>query len=348
MKKIHIAGGGIAGMSAAIYLSKKSVPVTIFEKRSNIGQSRHGDYEGLENWIFDENTPLFFKNIGFDLSKINLHPISEFKVHCENKSPLLVRSKKPFFSLVKRGPLDGDFDNQLYQQCKESGVKFRFNVNASDKCDIIATGSRKASAFVRGSSFRTNLKNQVHLLLGEKFSPKGYAYLIIHNGHGTIATAFKKVMKSNNDYLNSCKEYFKKIDIPITDEKDFGSRGSFAFSSGKISKPIRVGEAGGFQDYLFGFGMKMSMMSGYFAGLYMNEEKTNAKLLLKTINKKRRISFLNRVLYERLNDENMYYLAQKFSHSNIPLSILMEAYKWNFKTFFKWLYFKNRYEIRPT
>jgi len=92
----------------------------------------------------------------------------------------------------------------------------------------------------------------------------------------------------------------------------------------------------------------MSMMSGYFAGLYMNGEKTNAKLLLKTINKKRRISFLNRALYERLNDENMHYLAQKFSHSNIPLSILIEAYKWNFKTFFKWLYFKNRYEIRPT
>ena len=348
MNKIYIAGGGVAGMSAAMYLSQKNIPVTIFEKSSKSGESRHGDYEGLENWIFNESTPTFFNNIGFDFSKINLHPINKFYVHCENKPHLVVKSKKPFFSLVKRGTSSGDFDNQLYQQCKKSGVKFRFNTPAPDKCDIIATGTKKASAFVRGSSFRTNLENQVHLLLGEKFSPKGYAYLIICNGHGTIATAFKKLKNSNSDYLNNCKEYFNKLDITIVNEKDFGSRGSFSFSSGKISTPISIGEAGGFQDYLFGFGMKMSMMSGLFAGSYINGEKADAKLLLKRINKKRRISFLNRVLFERLNDDSMYYLAQKFSHSNIPLSILVEAYNWNFKKTFKWLYFKNRYEVRPT
>ena len=164
MKKIHIAGGGVAGMSAAMYLSKKNIPVTIFEKSSKSGQSRHGDYEGLENWIFNESTPAFFDNIGFDFSKINLNPINEFYVHCENKPHLAVKSKKPFFSLVKRGTSSSDFDSQLYQQCKKSGVKFRFNTTASDKCDIIATGTKKASAFVRGSSFRTNLKNQSFFL----------------------------------------------------------------------------------------------------------------------------------------------------------------------------------------
>ena len=348
MNAVNIAGSGIAGMSAAIYLSKKGIPVTVQEKRLRPGQSRHGDYEGLENWIFDENISSFFHNIGFDYNKINSYPVNNFKVHAFDKEPLLVKDKEPFFYLVKRGDKNNDFDNQLYQQCIDAGVNFRFNTIASNKCDIIATGTRKASAYVCGSSFKTSEKDQVHLLLGHKFSPKGYAYLIICNGYGTIATAFKKVKNSKLNYLKNCKDYFKNLNIDISNEQDFGSVGSFAFSSAKISLPIHIGEAGGFQDYLFGFGMKMSMVSGLVAGMYLNRDKSDAKLLLKKINKKRRVSFLNRILYERLNDEKMYYLAKKFSFSNDPLSILKQAYIWDYKALARWLKIKNRYEIRPT
>ena len=348
MKEVNIAGSGIAGMSAAIYLSSKGIPVSIQERKSRPGQSRHGDYEGLENWIFDDNISSFFYKIGFDYSKIKSHPVYKFKVHVLNEEPLLVKNKEPFFYLVKRGEKNNDFDNQLYQQCLDVGVDFRFNTIASNKCDIIATGTRKASAYVCGSSFKTSEKNQVHLLLGHKFSPKGYAYLIICNGFGTIATAFKKVKNTNINYLYNCKEYFRKLNIDISNEKDFGSVGSFAFSSSKIRLPMHIGEAGGFQDYLFGFGMKMSMISGLAAGMYINRERSEAKMLLKKINKKRRISFLNRILYERLNDENMYYFAKKFSISNNPLSILEQAYVWDYKALVRWLKIKNRYEVRPT
>ena len=110
MNKIYIAGGGVAGMSAAMYLSKKNIPVTIFEKSSKSGQSRHGDYEGLENWIFDENISSFFYKIGFDYSKIKSYSINNFKVHVLNKEPLLVKNKEPFFYLVKRGDKNNDFD----------------------------------------------------------------------------------------------------------------------------------------------------------------------------------------------------------------------------------------------
>ena len=347
MKKVYIAGGGIAGMSAGICLKKKGIPVTIYEKSSKVGQNRHGDYEGLENWIFNESISSFFSNIGFDYSQIQSSPVNSFMVHSIDKDPLLVYSKKPFFFLVKRGDKKNDFDSQLYQQCKRVGVDFVFNSNAPDSCDIIATGTRRASAYVHGSSFKTSQENQVHLLLGSQFSPKGYAYLIINNGYGTIATAFKKVKNNNNNYLENCKKYFRRLDIFISNEEDFGSRGSFAFSSSRIKLPIQVGEAGGFQDYLFGFGMKMSMISGLVAGLHMCGEISNAKLLLMNINKKKRISFLNRIIYEKLSDDQMYFLAQKFSFSNNPLSILEQAYKWNFRAALIWINSKRKYEIRP-
>ena len=109
MKEVNIAGSGIAGMSAAIYLSSKGIPVTIQERKSRPGQSRHGDYEGLENWIFDENISSFFYKIGFDYSKIKSHPVYKFKVHVLNEEPLLVKNKEPFFYLVKRGEKNNDF-----------------------------------------------------------------------------------------------------------------------------------------------------------------------------------------------------------------------------------------------
>ena len=65
------------------------------------------------------------------------------------------------------------------------------------------------------------------------------------------------------------------------------------------------------------------------------------------INKKKRISFLNRIIYEKLSDDQMYFLAQKFSFSNNPLSILEQAYKWNFRAALILINSKRKYEIRP-
>ena len=53
--KTHIVGAGIAGMTAAINLSKSGKSVIIYEKNDCIGGSRDGDFEGMENWIFSKN-----------------------------------------------------------------------------------------------------------------------------------------------------------------------------------------------------------------------------------------------------------------------------------------------------
>ena len=44
-----------------------------------------------------------------------------------------------------------------------------------------------------------------------------------------------------------------------------------------------------------------------------------------------KLSFINRKLYERLNDKQMFKVALKFSDASEPLSILENAYKWNVK-----------------
>ena len=49
--KTNIVGAGIAGMTAAINLSKFGKSVVIYEKNDSIGASRHGDLVGIEIWI---------------------------------------------------------------------------------------------------------------------------------------------------------------------------------------------------------------------------------------------------------------------------------------------------------
>jgi len=347
-KLIKIAGGGVAGLSAAISLKKLGYNPIVFEKNSTVGGNRHGDYEGLENWIFSSSMNSFFNQVGFDFKKITSFPISKFTVHSNFFSPLNISSKKPFFYMVKRGAKDKDFDSQLFKQCKDLDVQFELGTKAPNDCSIIATGTKKAAAYIRGINFKSNLSNQVHLLLGNQFAPKGYAYLIILNGQGTLASAFKKQKRKNQNILENCLTYFKSAGIDIHGGNQFGSCGSFSLPFQNFRLPFLIGESGGYQDYLFGFGMRMSMISGLSAALSLAGKEKNALELIKDINKKRRLSFLNRLLYERLNDRQISLLAKKLGNIEEPLSILSEAYKWNIKNFMRWKNLDKRYEIRTT
>ena len=346
---IKIAGGGIAGLSAAMYLQRKNFQVEVYEKEKKIGKSRHGDFEGIENWIFSSNNSNAFKKIGFNTDKISLSPVRQFVVHTATDKPFKVKCALPFFNLVKRGSNKGDLDSQLFEQCVKEGIIFNLGQQAPKNCDIIATGTKKASAYISGLNFKTNSKNQIHLLLGSKFAPKGYAYMIIQDGQGTIATAFKKDYESKVNPLKNCIDEFSKLRIDIIDPKKFGSRGSFSLPFGfKYKKPFFVGEAGGFQDYLFGFGMKISMLSGLAAAMFIEDKGPAAKKLFRDLNKKRKISFINRILYERLSDNQMHSFAKRFSESDNSIELLSSAYEWNIKNLIRWSTFKSRYEIRTS
>lgn len=345
MKSVNILGAGIAGMSAANFLAQSGFKATVYEKCSFVGDSRDGDYEGIENWIFSENVSDFIKKIGFNDKKIIKYPVDEFYVHTDSSTPILVKNNLPFFNLVKRGSTKECIDYQLYKQCLKNDVRFVFDSKKIDNIDIYATGSKKATAYVNGINFETNAKNQSHLLLGSSFAPKGYAYMLIVNGEGTIATVFKKNKIKNKSPLQKCVDYFATRNIKFKNIKYFGGKGSFNYKKTKLSHPFFVGEVGGFQDLLFGFGMRFSMLSGIAASKMISGSKVSAYSDFKLLRKKMKLSFINRKLYERLNDKQMFKVALKFSDASEPLSILENAYKWNVKDLVSLRKIKHKYEI---
>lgn len=347
-KIIKIAGAGIAGMSAAINIKKAGYNVVVYEKESTAGGSRHGDYEGLDNWIFEGSMENFFTSHGFNYNPLKPIPIYKFTVHLENRAPFPVQSPQPFFYMVKRGSEQDSLDQYMYEQCKNAGVDFKFDTPAPYEIDIDSTGPAKAAAYIKGVNFKTTLKNQIHLLLGKKFAPKGYAYLIIIDGQATLATAFKKVKNNKMDPLQNSIDYFNSKEISIPKENMFGSRGSFSINKMKtFQRPFRIGEAGGFQDYLFGFGMRMAMHSGLAAAYQIKGEIKSTKTIMRDLNRKRNFSFINRIIYEKLNTNQLAMIADSFAAADEPLELLTHAYKWNFKKILRWIRFRERYEVRP-
>ena len=92
----------------------------------------------------------------------------------------------------------------------------------------------------------------------------------------------------------------------------------------------------------------MSMISGLAAALSIASKKKEALALLSDVNKKRRVSFINRLFYERLNNYQLASFANKIANVDNPLSVLSSAYKWDIKNLVRWKKINKNYEIRPT
>ena len=344
---IHIAGSGIAGMTAAINLSRRGKTVIIHEKQDCIGGARDGDFEGLENWIFALTVPEFFSKCCVDFKALPATPIFDFNVHLGGLDPVRITSPEPFFYIVSRGAENTSIDNYMANICRTNKVQFKFGkALAREDADIYAAGMGRAAAFIRGADIRTDQPDQVHLLLGNAFAPSGYAYLIINGGCGTIATAYKKD-RGKVDPLRASIDYFRDIGLDFTIEKRFASRGSFYLPRfWKRSRTMMIGEAGGYQDYLFGFGMRMAMYSGLAAAHKLCHENSLARSSFRELNLKRKISFANRILYEQLSPSSVRYWVERFHASKAPLNILRRSYDWNWRKLVHSNNLKDHYAVR--
>lgn len=157
-------------------------------------------------------------------------------------------------------------------------------------------------------------------ILDNKLASKGYSYLLVHEGHGTIATCIFKDFKKDKEFLKLTVDTFKKLypDLDITEEKEFGGCGNFYFK-----KPVHeggkyfIGESAGLQDCLWGFGMKYAVESGFLVAESISEDKRYEDLLEKKLLPMQRVSLSNRLLYDKLGNNGYKILINKLSKGNV-------------------------------
>ena len=330
---VHILGAGLSGLAAATYLAKAGREVHVHEIRSDSGARFDGDFQGIENWtsdsdFFDEMLdwdfdPEQFKSDAFDVIDL-VHPDDEIT------QP---RTSGVAFRVVERGTAEHCIDQGFKRMALAAGAEIHYDTRREpEDCHIVAAGPKETSAVAYGEIFRTDHPNHVTFQLNDKLAPGAYSYLIIIDGIGLISTCLWRQQKKTSRYLNETIAWYEQhYDLNRRPIKRVGGKGDFGLPTRYIHEGrYYVGEAGGLQDCMWGFGMRYAITSGVLAaksilGECDYEVEVRGRLLPLV-----RTSAINRFLMNRVGDRGFKMVANHWMRD--------QEKKGDGIAFMRWLY----------
>jgi flavin-dependent dehydrogenase len=317
-KKVRIHGAGIAGLTAAINLAQRGYEVLVVEKRSKIGSKFRSDFQGLENWTTSTDILTYLNTIhvGTDFEH---EPFRECFWYDRNLKKYTIRSNTVGFYLVKRGVTDDSLDSYLARTARKVGVTVRCgSAENPDRADIIATGAGKPFLAAAGINFESDIEKLALAIFDDSIAPLGYAYLLGLGGRGTLAVFSKAGTGSLLGYLERAIERFGKIlTFQISNPTKFAGCGTRFRGIGR-GIPL-IGEAGGFQDAMWGFGIRMAFQTGFLAARAVSEDLDYWSLVEEEVAPLCRSSTVNRLLYDVLRSRRYRYILSKTSQADDPV-----------------------------
>lgn len=328
---VSISGAGPAGLAAAITLTRAGIPAVVRELRSDVGGRFHGDYQGIENWT----TP---GDVLEELDAIGIEPTFDHAAFREglffdpSGREFLLRSPDPFFYLVRRGCARGTLDSALKQQALSCGVEIRMGrrTGAADRPEIVSHGPRGCAVVAVGYVFETEMADGVFGVLSDDLAPKGYSYLLVHGGFGTVAACLFSDFPGQKRYLAQTLEFFeKRAGLRMRNPVAFGGTGQvFPPGSALRGGILLAGEAAGFQDALWGFGIRYALLSGHLAAraLLAGRPEDYDSLWRTRFGGLLRTSFVNRFFYARMGHRGYRWLMGALRRAPDPREWLRRFY----------------------
>lgn len=327
----NIIGAGPAGLTAAIVLRRHGFSVTVFEMAPDVGHRLNGDFQGLENWSSEEDITDLMKGMGLEINFLCV-PWYGGSAYAPEAGFVKITSPRPLFYLVKRGGEPGAIDSGLKEQALSLGAKILFNnrVDTLAEKAIVGTGPKGAYAVAAGMTFTTSMEDQAVAVFDNAVAPKGYAYLLVHQGDGTLATTLFRDYGRGKECFQRTIEFFRKhVRLDVRNEKKFTSCVNFFLRDSQIhGQCLYVGESAGFQDALWGFGMRYAIVSGYLAAKSLIEGLNYDALWKRELKPMLETSLVNRYLFERFDHSGYRYLTKKFAQGN-PCDFLRRQYNYS-------------------
>ena len=331
---VHILGAGLSGLAAATYLAKAGKEVHVHEIRSDSGARFDGDFQGIENWtssksdFFDEMRewgmdPNEFKSDDFGIIDL-IHPDDEIT------NPT---TDGVAFRVVERGTDSHCIDQGFKRMATEAGVSIHYGTRrAPEDCHIVAAGPKESSAVAFGEIFHTDHPNHVSFQLNDKLAPGAYSYLIIIDGVGLICTCLWRKQKRTSRYLNETIAWYEQhYDLNRRPIKSVGGKGDFSLPDKYVHEGrYYVGEAGGLQDFMWGFGMRYAVTSGVLAAKAVLGECDYETEVRKRLVPLVRASAINRFLMNRVGDRGFKLVANHWMRD--------QRRKGDGIAFMRWLY----------
>ncbi|MEM2963075.1 MAG: NAD(P)/FAD-dependent oxidoreductase [Candidatus Anstonellales archaeon] len=309
-KGISITGAGPAGLSAAINLADQ-FEVEVFEKEKDVGMKWEGSLQFLENYTSQRDVFDWLEDVGIEPNFYS-KPFFDIEVIAGRDKDAVLSSKKPLWYVVRRGNQKGMLDYALKKQAERKGVKINFMSRCKEP-QIIATGPSSVEGLAREAIFETRLEDTFLVFLDNEIAPGGYAYLVVADRVGTVCTAITK----NFENIDA---YFKKTIERAREKKDLDMRNAriktnfvsfYLTKSAKVGSRIYVGEAAGFQDFVFGFGLRYAICSGYLAARSITEKMDYDLLWKREFGEMLELGILNRWIYEWGGNPYLKFLLEE-------------------------------------
>jgi flavin-dependent dehydrogenase len=306
---VEIAGAGPSGLAAALTVARAGRKAIVHERHADVAGRFHGDFQGIENYSTRGDALQELAAAGIE-STFRYTPFTEAILYDDRAREWRYRSSAPLFYMIRRGTEPGMLDAALKQQAISAGVTINFNhpvpAGASGRALIRATGPRQSFAIVVGYIFRTSLPDLVLGALSDRLAPKGYAYLVTSGGTGTVASCLFTDLRNYRRYLDATVAFFReRTGMEMQDARRFGGTGTVRVErTATRGSELLAGEAAGFQDALWGFGLRYAMISGHLAARARLEGRTAEydPAWRARLGGHIRTSFVNRYFYEKLGN----------------------------------------------
>ncbi|HEV7921549.1 MAG TPA: NAD(P)/FAD-dependent oxidoreductase [Thermoanaerobaculia bacterium] len=296
---IRIAGAGPSGLAAAISLARGGRAVEVHEAKPDVGTRFIGDLQIIESASEKEPVPEFLDRIGI-ARNFYFRPADWATFFDHRGNARVIRSRAPYGWFIRRGAEEGTLDRGLLAQARDLGVNVIFNSRIQE-ADIVATGPAAPDGLAREMTWRTGEPERVDVYFDHKLSPGGYSYLFILDGIATfgcaIVSSFRKIDQYFEHSLAAAQRLHRFV-IPAETRTGYSYMNFHLKQLATRDGARYVGEAAGFQDYLFGLGIRYALTSGALAARSIIEERDFDELWQAELGPKQETSLVNRFLYE--------------------------------------------------
>ncbi|MDP6125975.1 MAG: NAD(P)/FAD-dependent oxidoreductase [Candidatus Latescibacteria bacterium] len=297
---VIVAGAGPAGLCAAIELSRRGHQVVVYERHTDVGWRFSDGYQILPNFMDNEPVPAMLSRLGISVNFTFL-PRRSISFFDDRRKRYDLKGEEPFGFFIARGPGEMTLDQGLKDQATQLGAEFKFGQRAPDSAHIVATGAKRVQGVSMEKVFDTDLDDTLMVVLDNEIAPGGFAYLFILEGRATLAAAVTKDMGSIRERLSQTTNMFSQmLPLKLNRSKSHTSSMDFFLSDSATmnGSASATGEAAGFQDFLFGLGIRPAMESGYLAAKALDESLCYDDLVRQRFGRRFEVSLVNRYLYE--------------------------------------------------
>ena len=313
---IHIMGAGLSGLAAATTLAKAGIEVHVHDIREDSGKRFDGDFQALENWSMDSDFFDQLRSWGYDPSEFKATEFSVVDLIHPDDEISKTHTPSVAYRIVERGTSEHTIDQGFKRMAIAAGANLHYKSRVKEEdCQIIACGPKGTSAVAYGEIFRTKHPNHIAFQLNDKLAPGSYSYLIIIDGIGLICTCLWRKQKGSDRFLNETIAWYQHHypDIDMEPIKRVGGKGDFTINKNYFQDGrYYIGESGGLQDFMWGFGMRMAVWSGYLAAQDILGNCSYEKEVRKQLMPYVRTSVANRFLMNRVGNRTFKMMCNSW------------------------------------